>query len=110
MNFENVSRRSFLKKTSALAVGIASATIFSGIVNAADLTAYCGDPVVTAYWLNPQVGTNGENQCWTEADCNGVPLLYSTTICPNADEDYETWLACVSLEAKSLPNTQCIRS
>lgn len=35
MDIENISRRSFLKKTTVLTVGVASMTLFSGLVNAA---------------------------------------------------------------------------
>lgn len=34
MEFENISRRSFIKKTTVLTVGVASITLFSGLVNA----------------------------------------------------------------------------
>jgi hypothetical protein len=34
MDLENISRRSFLKKTTVLTVGVASMTLFSGLVNA----------------------------------------------------------------------------
>jgi hypothetical protein len=37
MDIQNSSRRSFMKKTTALAVGISATTLFSGLVHAADL-------------------------------------------------------------------------
>ena len=36
MEFENLSRRDFLKKTTVLVAGVASVTLFSGLVNAQD--------------------------------------------------------------------------
>lgn len=36
MDLENLTRRSFLKKTTVLTVGVASMTLFSGLVNAED--------------------------------------------------------------------------
>lgn len=36
MIFEDSTRRSFLKKTTALAVGISATTLFSGLAHAAD--------------------------------------------------------------------------
>lgn len=41
MDFDKLSRRDFLKKTTVLAVGVASATLFSGLVNA---ETYTSDP------------------------------------------------------------------
>jgi hypothetical protein len=41
MSFENTSRRSFMKKTTALAVGISATTLFSGLAHATGTSASC---------------------------------------------------------------------
>lgn len=61
MDLENISRRSFLKKTTVLTVGVASMTLFSGLVNAA--TAYTCAP--TGDWYLDQAGFGqGHAICW----------------------------------------------
>ncbi len=51
MDFNQLSRRDFLKKTTVLAVGVASVTLFSGLVNAlgAGYAKLCESAIITGY-------------------------------------------------------------
>jgi len=51
MNFENTTRRNFLKKTTALTVGISATTLFSGLAHAAIASGKCQSVLI------------GENGC-----------------------------------------------
>lgn len=73
MEFENISRRSFLKKTTVLTVGVASMTLFSGLVNAetgSGSGAIC--QINTAY--NPNLECEPYNSLFSKCDdvfCEG---------------------------------------
>ncbi len=112
MDFEKTSRRSFIKKTTALAVGIASATFFSGIANAMDYSEKCeraSDPL-----FDPGIGGGGF--CFTIYSCTDRYGITSTKYlgskCPAIDgnstnEDWNTYLACQALPLRSRPTSGC---
>lgn len=118
MDLENISRRSFLKKTTVLTVGVASVTLFSGLVMASDVGGYngyqyaCYNPEIGDNYLATQVYGTGQNQCWQSATCGGEEYVVATWECPDpsaGESAYNDWLNnCASLEARSMDKPICL--
>jgi hypothetical protein len=100
MNFEELSRRSFIKTTTVLAVGVASVTLFAGLAHAA---AYAQCSPKNQQWrYDPRDG----GYCWIQVECNGkaAKLWYGEILdaCPTAAQDPVRHAECVGYQHQTM--------
>lgn len=89
MIFENSSRRSFLKKSTALAVGVTAAALFTGLVNAQSYEPYVDDQGNCIFDMQERLGRlcgytraglysfmcDDRRCCWESVLCNGQEYI-----------------------------------
>lgn len=74
MNFETLTRRDFMKRTTALAVGVSSISLFSGLVDAQVYVCTEGSPcTIKKTSTGIQIPWQGKNHTEYECECTGVP-------------------------------------
>lgn len=107
MNIEKLSRRSFLKRTTVLTVGIASVTLLSGLVNAEEFY-YVDNGNIACVTVERDTAEGPylnrspldvSNKCFSVVTCtdlngNGYFASFAVTPCPLYEEDPVRWAEC----------------
>jgi hypothetical protein len=96
---QNLTRRTFVKKSTVLATAVASGFALTGLVNAASYYQ-CSN----YEFIEEHVATeNGKFICWQRVKCNGTESFRQKKDCPaSGTEEGER---CRGLTLKSLPTT-----